>query len=174
MKYIEAVEDVVIDLDDAIFTGPGEIAEQGEPIEIAGAMVKMVHDGEYIYLYLEAESDGWVSVGFNQVGGGMNGATMIVGYFEDDGMPFVREDAGQGHRHSEVTMSALGDYAFGRPPGKVILEFVYPMDFPSGQGYSLDGLVRGETYTLIYATNTDTGDISRKHNVRGAVTFTVE
>ena len=143
------------------------------PFQAAGADIYLAHDGEMLYVHLEAEVEGWVSVGFNTQGGGMDGANMILGYL-DDGTPAYRDDAGQGRSHSEISSPAVGDFYFSNEGGPTVMAFSYPLAFPEGQGYALDELVVGETYTMIVGTQNSSHDISSPHSSRGSVNFTVE
>lgn len=143
------------------------------PFQSAGADIYLVHDGEMLYVHLEAEVEGWVSVGFNAQGGGMDGANMILGYL-DDGTSAYRDDAGQGRSHSEISSPAVGDFYFSNEGGPTVMAFSYPLAFPEGQGYALDELVVGETYTMIVGTQNSSHDISSPHSSRGSVNFTVE
>ena len=143
------------------------------PLETLGAVIHLAHDGQYLYLHLETEGEGWVAVGFNRPGGGMNGANMIIGYL-NQGMPALREDIGRGRNHSEASVSAVREHYLIYENGRINLEFSYPLDFPEGEDYSLGGLEQGETYELIYATHSSSGEISRQHTGRSSISFSVE
>lgn len=143
------------------------------PIEAMGAMVHMAHDGDYLYLHFELAVDGWVSVGFNRTGGGMDGANMILGYL-DGASPAYRNDAGRGRNHAEIESPAVDQFYFAVDGGTAIMEFSYPLAFPEGQGFSLEGLTPGEQYTLILAAHSSSQDIDRTHSSRGSANFTVE
>ncbi len=143
------------------------------PFQSAGADIYLVHDGEMLYVHLEADVEGWVSVGFNAQGGGMDAANMVLGYL-DNGTPAYRDDVGEGRRHSEVSSPAVGDFYFSNEDGLTVMAFSYPLVFPEGEGYALDELVAGETYTMIVGTQNSSHDISSPHSSRGSVNFTVE
>ncbi len=144
-----------------------------EPFNAAGADIYLAHDGEMLYVHLEAEVEGWVSVGFNTQGGGMDGANMILGYLAD-GVPAYRDDVGQGRRHSEIGSPSVEEFYFSNEGGLTVMAFSYPLIFPDGEGYALEELSAGETYTMIVAVHNSSYDISSPHSSRGSVNFTVE
>lgn len=143
-------------------------------LEIAGAVVHLAYDDQYLYVYLEAEVEGWIAVGFNQRGGGMNGANMIIGYISDSGAPAFRNDLGQARSHAEAGVSAVDQFYLARSDGKTILEFSYPLAFPSGGGFNVEKLVPGEIYSLIVAMHRSSDNIGTQHSVRGAANFQVQ
>ncbi len=143
------------------------------PFQSAGADIYLAHDGEMFYVHLEAEVEGWVSVGFNTQGGGMDAANMILGYLDND-TPAYRDDVGEGRSHSEISSPAVGDFYFSNEDGLTVMAFSYPLAFPEGEGYAMDELVTGETYTMIVGTQNSSHDISSPHSSRGSVNFTVE
>ena len=162
----------------AVVDTPPQLDGSGEgfvsaPFQSAGADIYLAHDGEMLYVQLEAEVEGWVSVGFNAQGGGMDAANMILGYL-DDGTSAYRDDVGEGRRHSEISSPAVGDFYFSNEEGLTVMAFSYPLVFPEGEGYALDELVTGETYTMIVGTQNSSHDISSPHSSRGSVNFTVE
>jgi len=142
-------------------------------IEAMGGMVHLAHDGEILYLHLQLDTEGWVSVGFNSPGGGMNGANMIIGYLDGED-PVYRDDVGRGRNHSEASVSAVEDFHLSYDNGMVIMELSYPLAFPGEQGYEVAELSPGEVYTLILAAHNSSHDIDRTHSVRDSVDFTVE
>jgi hypothetical protein len=144
-----------------------------EPLEVMGGVIHMAHDGETLYLHFELAVEGWISIGFNRTGGGMDGANMIIGYL-DNGSPAYREDLGSGRSHEAVAEGAMQDFYLGYSEGVAIMEFAYPLEFPSGQGYNLDGLDPGQKYTLILAAHNSSQEIDRSHSSRGSAEFTVE
>ncbi len=143
-----------------------------DALEIAGAVIYLAHDQENLYVYMEAEVEGYIAVGFNDRGV-MNGANMILGYL-DGSAPAFRDDLGQARTHDEVEVPAVGQFFLSRSGGKTIMEFSYPLVFPEGQGYNLDQLMIGETYALIVATHRSSDDITTTHTSRGSTEFTVQ
>ncbi len=148
----------------------------GESITVAGSMeVLMAHDGSSLYLYARSETDGWVALGFNSQGGGMDGANILIGYLHENDSPAVRNDLGQGHSHSETT-NGVEEYHIERGNGEIIMELAYPLDFPTEAGFNLEGLNPGQetVYTLIAAFNTNSHDPNRQHSRFDMESFTLE
>lgn len=134
--------------------------------------IYLAYDDSNIYVHLETEGEGWVSVGFNSEGGGMDGANMIIGYL-DYGTLVIRDDVGQGRNHSEASVSLVNDYYLAQENGRVIMEFSYPLTFQEGEGYNLAGLEPGGIYTLIIAAHSSSNNVNQ-HDRRGSINFTVE
>ena len=145
---------------------------QETPIEVIGVQIHMAHDGDFLYVHLRADIDGWLAVGFNVRGGGMDGANMIIGYLEGE-EPSVRDDVGQGQTHAEAATRAVEDFSLLREDEARILEFSYPLTFRGDNDYHLEGLTPGEIYTLLVAYNASSDDVSRKHSRVGRVDFVV-
>lgn len=143
-----------------------------DPLATSGAVIYLAHDGSNIYVYMEAEVEGYLAVGLNDRGV-MNGANMILGYL-DGAAPAYRNDLGQGRSHGEVAVPAVGEFYFSRSAGKTVMEFSYPLTFPAGQGFNLDQLTPGESYSLIVATHRSSDDLSSNHTSRGSIDFTVQ
>ena len=74
----------------------------GSPFNVSGVEVHLAHDGTNFYVHARAESEGWIAVGFNQKGGSMDGANMVLGFVDEDGRGVVRKDLGRGTGHSEL------------------------------------------------------------------------
>lgn len=144
-----------------------------ESFEAMGTTIHMAYYGDLCYIHLETNTDGWLAAGMNTTGGGMNGAMMILGYLEGDS-PAYREDLGGSHNHSAVDAPALDQFYFEHSDGRVVMEFSYPLVFPAGNGYNVESLEPGQTYTLILATHNDSYDISMMHNSLVHFDFTVE
>lgn len=191
----DTVEEETVDIVEDVEVANGEEADNGEPVmalvavppqvdgsgegflsrpfQSVGADIYLAHDSEMLYVHLETEAEGWVSVGFNRQGGGMDGANMILGYLDND-TPAYSDDVGQGRRHSKISSPAVEDFFFSSEDGLTVMAFSYPLTFPEGEGYALEELVTGETYTMIVAVHNSSHDISTPHSSRGSVNFTVE
>ena len=143
-----------------------------DALEISGAVIYLAHDGTNIYVYMEAEVEGYLAVGLNNRGV-MNGANMIFGYL-DGTTPAFRNDLGSARTHNEVAVPAVGDFFLSRSGGKTVMEFSYPLTFPAGQGYNLEQLSPGETYSLIIAIHRSSDDLTATHTARGSIDFMVQ
>ncbi len=181
----EPVEEAVEEPDEAPGNLMGRVEEPlsmdgssagypAEPIEAAGASIYLAYDEEYMYVLMEAEAEGWLSVGINQSGGGMNGANMILGYLTEEGEPAFRDDVGRGHAHSEADVTAISQPYFERSNGITILEFAYPLSFPADEGYNVEEIMPGESYSLILGLHQSSDNIDSKHSTRGMADFTVQ
>jgi len=145
-----------------------------DPIEVSGATIYLAHDEEFLYVLMEAEVEGWLSVGINEPGGGMDGANMVLGYLTDAGEPAYRDDVGRGHAHSEAESPAVAQPFVDRAEGKTVFEFAYPLSFPADEGYNVEEILAGETYALIIGMHRNSDDISTKHSTRGSAEFQVQ
>ncbi len=143
-----------------------------EALEVAGVVIYLAHDGSNIYVYMQAEVEGYLAVGLNDRGV-MNGANMILGYL-DGATPAYRDDLGKARTHDEVAVPAVLDFFLSRSGGKTVMEFSYPLTFPAGQGYNLGQLSPGETYSLIVATHRSSDDVTSAHTARGSIDFVVQ
>ncbi len=145
-----------------------------EAVEAMGGLIHLAHDGENLYLHFALDTAGWISVGFNSAGGGMDGANMIIAYLEGDN-PAYREDLGRGRSHAAVSATAVNEFYLAYDEdGLAVLELKYPLAFPTDQGFNLEGLVPGQEYTLIFASHNSSHDIDSTHSNRGSFNFTVE
>ena len=142
-------------------------------VQVATADIHLAHDGNYLYVHMEGEIQGWVSVGFNTSGGEMNGANMILGYL-DGGDPAFRDDVGWGLNHSEADVTALEDFYLSYQEGTAVMEFSYPLSFPEEEDYNIKELTPGMSYSLIVAYHDNSSDINQRHTGVGSVDFTVE
>ncbi len=142
------------------------------PAEAIGVQIQMAHDGDSLYVHLRADIDGWLAVGFNVRGGGMDEANMVIGYLDGE-EPSLRDDVGRGRTHAEAATRAVEDFSLLREDGTRILEFSYPLIFPGDVDYRLDGLTPGEMYTLLVAYNASSDDISRQHSRFDRIDFVV-
>ena len=143
------------------------------PVQVAGADIYLAHDGNYAFLHMQAEVEGWVAVGFNTTANAMDGANMILGFLDNDN-PAFRDDVGRGNNHAEAGVSAVEEFYLAHEGSTVVMEFSYPLSFPGGEGYNIEELTPGETYTLIVSSHNNSNNISQRHTSVGRVDFTVE
>ena len=144
------------------------------PIEAAGARIFLAYDDDYIYVLMEAEVEGWLSIGINESGGGMDGANMILGYLAEDGQPAFRDDVGVGRNHSEAGVTVIEQSYFDRSDGLTVLEFTYPTSFPADEGYNVEEILPGESYSLIVGLHSSSDNINNIHSARGMANFQVQ
>lgn len=143
------------------------------PAQLIGTDIHMAHDGEHLYIHMQAEAEGWVAVGFNIRGGGMDGANMILGYLDGES-PAFRDDVGQAHNHMEADTTAVEEFYLSQENGTMIMEFSYPLSFPDGEGYNLEEMVLEEDYTMIVSLHSSSNDIEQQHTNREIVDFTIK
>lgn len=144
-----------------------------EPMQVAGTTIFLAHDGSNLYVHLQTEGEGWVAVGLNTRGSAMDGANMVLGYLDGE-TPAFRDDVGRGFTHSEADTTAVEEFYLSHDNGTMVMEFSYPLTFQDGEGYNIEELTPGETYTLIVARHNTSSDISRQHTDRGSLIFIVE
>jgi hypothetical protein len=74
-----------------------------------------------LYFGLEAETEGWVSVGFGSRR--MDGAHIIIG-FSDGNRGVLKEQTGMGHKHPDTDARYVQDYDVVEEAGVTTMEFV--------------------------------------------------
>lgn len=146
-------------------------AYQTEPLRAAGVEVYMVHDGETLQVLATVAASGWVSVGFNERGSGMDGANLILGTVTD-GTPLVRNDLGRGRTHSEATNQGIIDSEVVLQEGQISLEFRYPLVFPAG--FRLTELRSNTVHSLLVAYHSESSDLNSMHSQRAALDFRID
>ena len=142
-----------------------------DPLEISGARVLLGHDGTQLYVHVRTSARGWIAVAFNVVGGGMDGANMVIGFVDSAGEWTARDDLGQGHTHAPVSNRITAFHGEHRE-GHTVFEFSYPMDFSGG--FRVSRLTPGQTYSLIIAYHSQSMDPSTQHSGMGTSDFVVE
>ncbi len=167
-------ENVMGRVDESLNMDGSSEGYSSNPIESAGALIYLAYDEDFIYVLMEAEVEGWLSIGFNESGEGMDGANMILGYLTEEGEPAFRDDVGRGNAHSEAETTAVAQPYFDRSNGTTVLEFAYPLSFPADQGYNVEEIVPGEPYSLIVGLHSSSDNIDSKHSNRGMVDFQVQ
>lgn len=107
---------------------------------------------EYLYVNVIAPTTGWVAVGFNPTNQ-MADANIIIGYVDDDGEVYIRDDFGTSSG-SHAADEGLGgtddvDDEFGKEEnGMTTIHFKIPLD--SGDQYD-QALTLGMQYPVILA-----------------------
>ncbi len=155
---------------EATFVADGWITENEYDYETTIGTVRIVwsSDGSYLYMALQAETEGWLAVGLDPVDR-MEGANYIFAYVDDAG-PTIDDQYGTeptGRTHlSDVDLGGTNDlinYAAIELDGVTTLEFQIPLD--SGDEYDKP-LALGETYPIIVATG-KSDDMESTHNFEG-------
>jgi hypothetical protein len=146
----------------------------GSPFNLSGVEVHLAHDGTNFYVHARAASEGWIAVGFNQKGGGMDGANMVLGFVDERGKGVVRNDLGRGTGHAELDVPGMVGAIALQEDGFMYLEFSYPMVFPDQGSFKIDGLESNQVYSLIAAVNVRTDNLTSVHSSRGQIDFQVE
>jgi hypothetical protein len=144
------------------------------PLQVAGAEIHLATDGNIIYVHARAEADGWIAVGFNVRGRGMDGSNMVIGFVDDNGDTIIRNDLGQRISHAPAALDGVIDGIVVLEGGTLTLEFSYPAVFPEENSFALDGISSGGAYSLIAAVHTRSANITQKHTSRGQADFRVD
>lgn len=139
-----------------------------EPITIEALDIELqwAHDGEFVHVAWTGSADGWISVAFINQGGRMNGANMLIA-LQDDGEWVVENHVGQGLNHSKTDWPEAAAYTIEENENGLTARVQYPLAFPDG--FALDNLAPGETYTLIAAYSDRSG--LRNHGRPGRTSF---
>lgn len=139
-----------------------------DPYKLGEMSIRMVHDGQLLYVHVTAPITGWVAVGFNAQNRGMDGANMFIGLIED-GLGIVRDDIGRGFNHRAVAENAIVESIFKVEDGLTVMEFSYPLQFPDDNNYRIDSLELDNTYSFIVAYHNNQYNLSRRHSYRARV-----
>jgi hypothetical protein len=133
----------------------------------SGLTVHWGFDDSLIYVGLETKGRGWLAIGFGSAT--MDKANMIMGYYTDDSTE-VMNLVGAGHTHARSPQSDTvireADIDFDEDTGITTMEFVYPLQFPTGGALAVAGLEPGGTYDVILAQNTKSVSFQAKHTNR--------
>jgi hypothetical protein len=131
--------------------GEGEYAHE---TEAAGVTLRWTNDDESLYAALEAQTEGWVAVGFDPEDR-MKGANFIFGYVTGGQVSiedmFGVRPFGPGAHPSDEQLGGQNHVAeFGglEEGGRTVVEFKIPLD--SGDQYDKP-LRAGSTYTILLA-----------------------
>jgi len=139
----------------------------------AGVTLKYKKVNENLNCILSAQTEGWVSVGFNS-SQAMKDANIIMGYVDNSGNALVRDDWGssQYSHESDENLGGTDDVTLiqgSQIGGKTEIEFEIHLN--SGDSYDRV-LLNGETYPIILARgNSDNFD--SQHSDRGYSSVTI-
>ncbi len=126
--------------------------EQYEMVTVEGIELQWRTGDEYLYINVSAPTTGWVAVGFDPTNQ-MADANVIIGYVDDSGDVFIRDDFGispTSHASDESlggTDNIMDHYGI-EEAGTTMLHFRIPLD--SGDMYD-KVLVPGNNYNVILA-----------------------
>lgn len=136
----------------------------------SGLTVHWGFDDSLMYVGLETRGRGWLAIGLGSAK--MNQSNMILGYYTDDSTEVVNEiGAGYAHARSPQSDSAIreAEVDFDEETGVTTMEFVYPLQFPTGGALAVPGLAPGGTYDVILAQNTKSVSLKAKHTNFGVL-----
>jgi len=130
-----------------------------------------VHWGfDVIYVGLETKGRGWLAIGFGSAK--MNESNMLIGYYTDDSTEVVNR-VGAGHAHARSPQSDTvireAEIDFDDETGVTTMEFVYPLQFPTGEALAIPELAPGGNYDVILAQNTRSVSLNAKHTNMSAL-----
>jgi hypothetical protein len=145
-------------------------------VEVAGVEFHWMNDGEDLYGALAAQTNGWVSVGFDPENQ-MQGANYIFGYVQD-GTPvlqdmFGTQPRGRGSHPPDEQLGGTDDileYAGSEQGDLTVIEFRIALD--SGDEYDKP-LSPGATYAIILARGRS-DDSDSRHADRGQAQITLD
>jgi len=130
----------------------------------AGMTVHWGIDDSLIYVGLETKGRGWLAIGFGSPK--MHQSNMIIGYYTEDSTEIGNQlGADNTHVPSPHSDSAIreAEIDFDDETGVTTMEFIYPLQFPSGEATAIPGLAPGGTYDVIIAQNAKTASLKAKH-----------
>jgi hypothetical protein len=135
-----------------------------------GLTVHWGFDDSLIYVGLETKGRGWLAIGFGSPS--MDKSNMVVGYYTDDSTEVVNQ-LGANHAHARSPQSDTAireaEIDFDDETGITTMEFIYPLQFPTGGALAVEGLAPGGTYDVILAQNTKSVSLNAKHTNRSTL-----
>jgi hypothetical protein len=145
-------------------------------VEVAGVEFHWMNDDENLYAALAAQTNGWVSVGFDPENQ-MQGANFIFGYVQD-GTPILQDmfgtqPKGRGSHPPDEQLGGTDDvleYAGSEEGDLTVIEFRIPLD--SGDEYDKP-LSAGATHTIILARGRS-DDSDSRHTAEGQAEITLD
>jgi hypothetical protein len=130
----------------------------------SGLTVHWGFDDSLIYVGLETRGRGWLAIGLGSAK--MNESNMIIGYYTDDSTE-VMNQVGANHAHARSPQSDStireAEVDFDDETGVTTMEFIYPLQFPTGGALAVPGLAPGGTYDVILAQNSKSVSLNAKH-----------
>lgn len=157
-----------------------EETEEGEEPEYpatfadkrTGLKVHWGFDDEFIYVALETRSKGWMAIGFGSPK--MDGSNIMLGYYTEDSAEVFNE-VGTNYTHATApgsdSLFEEWEIDHDEDVGSTVMEFIYPLEFPKLAGLAIPGMVAGDTYDMILATNSRSFNRDAAHSQRSALKF---
>ena len=156
----------------------GEIKEGEYPFSLedgsTGIKLSWASDVDYLYLGMEANTSGWLAIGFDPEFA-MKGANIIFMAIAE-GEPEVRDDFGNSNfSHSpDEELGGTNDikkFAGSQTDEGVVFEIVIPLD--SGDAFDKPLIPRNK-YRIILAINSRNTDFDAKHTRRSSAEITIK
>jgi len=136
----------------------------------SGLTVHWGFDDSLIYVGIETKGRGWMAIGFGSAK--MHESNMMIGYYTDDSTEVMNQvGSNNAHARSPQSDSAIreAEIEFDDETGITTMEFIYPLQFPAGQGLAIPGLFPGDTYDVILAQNTKDFSLNARHTNKSTV-----
>jgi len=161
-------EATVTPTEEPTFIADGQITDGEYPYEttVGSVLVAWNSDGFYLYMALQAETDGWIAIGLDPENR-MEGANYIIAYVDDNGLTIDDQYGTSSTSHaSDIELGGTNDlvaYGATELDGVTTVEFQFPID--SSDEYDKI-MTPGETYPIIVATGKK-DDLESMHNYAG-------
>lgn len=134
-----------------------------------GIDVYWEHNGSHIKIGLDSPGSGWISIGFGPRGIGMDGANIVLGYVDEEGL-VILDEVGIGRNHfpdgERGGRDDISDASGSMEGERTILEFVFPLS----SGDQLDHSFKSnKTYGFFLGYHATAKDSSAYHTARSEV-----
>ncbi|WP_455381829.1 hypothetical protein [Salinispira pacifica] len=130
----------------------------------SGVEIYSTFTSDKIYLAITAPGTGWVAIGLGS--NVMNGATIFMGYVDDNGRMQFSVQKGRFHTHSPISDQTPVAEAMSESAGKTTLELeLNRADFVDNGQTTLD---------YIYAYNRTAKNFRTRHNFRNSSTMVIK
>jgi len=112
-----------------------------------GFIFKWRVSGDKIDCVVRSSTKGWLAVGFNG-SKAMNGANIIIGYVDKDGIVKIEDDVAKGHSHKADKVQNVENKFGSEQHGVTELRFTIPLNSGDEEDFVL---IPGQTYYVILA-----------------------
>ncbi|MCF7941841.1 MAG: DOMON domain-containing protein [Spirochaetia bacterium] len=137
----------------------------GDAVDVIGMRLEWAVEGEEMLFSLYAPTTGWASIGIDPQQK-MKGAQFVIGYVDEQGVPFIRDDYGTsafGHK-SDESLGGTNDLRIisGKEEnGMLKLVFALPLESSDDKDVPL---TLNAAHTIIFAYGADArDDFTSKH-----------